>query len=219
MEPFAVAHRTPLTADACAQLHAAGASAFEVDVQLSSRGVVVSHFLPFTPWAEHDNWRFRRPAGLAQDPLLGEVVALLPATAQLLIDPKERAAGRRDELRARVLEEISVERCVVSTDDPADLDGWSRAGARTWRTARDRASLRRLLTDSFTYDGVSVRHTLLDDGALVELRRLTPCVVAWTVNRPARARQLLDRGVAGVTTDRREVLSLVRDQVDDPRPA
>lgn len=48
----------------------------------------------------------------------------------------------------------------------------------------------------------AVRHELLDEAALDLLRGAGKTVLAWTVNDAARAARLLDRGVAGVITDR-----------------
>ena len=213
---IAVAHRTPLSAAACAGLHNAGATHFELDVQLTGRGLVVSHYFalsPVTPWLEHDRWKLRRPRDLAQDPLFADVVAVVPPTATILIDPKPARADTTRELCTRILHDVvAVDRCVVSTERDDDLTAFASAGFATWRTARSRAALQRLLTEPFRYDGVSVRHTLLSPATCDRLRGLTPTVVAWTVNRTARAQQLLDVGITGITTDNVRVLSLVRDR-------
>src|SRR3954470_21907062 len=86
-----VAHRTPLTADGCAELAAAGAGAFEIDVQLVGGRLVVSHFvtLPHLPdWLEHDNWRCRLRGRGPRDLPFEDVVALVPPRCLVLLDPK-----------------------------------------------------------------------------------------------------------------------------------
>ena len=138
---FAVAHRTPSTAAGCAALGAAGATVFEVDVQLTARGVVVSHFfpLPVLRAVEHDNWRFRRARALAGDALLADVVALVPADRDVLLDLKETAPDRRRALLERLAEQLpDRRRYVVSSESVEDLAAMRGHGFRTWRTARDR---------------------------------------------------------------------------------
>ncbi|MFL6137069.1 MAG: glycerophosphodiester phosphodiesterase [Frankiaceae bacterium] len=209
---LAVAHRTPLTAAGCAALAAAGAGAYEVDVQLSARGVVVSHYfpLPVLRRVEHDNWRLRRARALGQDALLADVLALVPPDRDILLDLKETAPERRLALRERLAEQVpDKRRFVVSSERADDLAAMRRHGFRTWRTARGRPGLARLLAGPLDADGVSVRHGLLDGRTVAALRERTPCVVAWTVNGVGRARQLLALGATGITTDSAAVLSAV----------
>lgn len=202
---FVVAHRTPATRDECERVAAAGASVFELDVQLSGRGVVVSHFLRLPPpvrMVEHDNWRFRRSRGLIADPLLADAVALVPAGCRILLDLKETDPGRRRDLREALVDAFPTPaRCVVSTEEVEDLEAMRRAGFATWRTARSRRALARLVAEGYDGEGVSVRHTLLDRVVVARLRDRDHDVVAWTVNDVARVRQLRDLGVTGITTD------------------
>lgn len=210
---FAVAHRAPASAAACTALHAAGASVFELDVQLSERGVVVSHFRPLPRplhSVERDNWRVRRGQGLVQDPLLHDALTLLPADVRVLLDLKERTRARSHELCRRLAAELEPSpRWIVSTDVVTDLETMRAAGFGVWRTARDPGSLRRLLAEPADHDGVSVRHLLLDRGTVEQLRQRGPAVVAWTVNSSRRARYLLDIGVSGITTDSSRVVAAV----------
>jgi len=50
--------------------------------------------------------------------------------------------------------------------------------------------------------GISCRHTLLTEPVVRELASRGLLVVAWTVDDPHRARQLVDWGVHGITTHR-----------------
>jgi glycerophosphoryl diester phosphodiesterase len=56
-------------------------------------------------------------------------------------------------------------------------------------------------------DAVSIRQTLLSREIVAALHERVPSVVAWTVNRAARARQLAGYGVDGITSDRIPVLA------------
>jgi glycerophosphoryl diester phosphodiesterase len=77
------------------------------------------------------------------------------------------------------------------------------AGFRTWRTVGSAAELRIVLAGGrLPDDAVSVRQTLLSRDVVAALHEHVPLVIAWTVNRAARARQLVACGVDGITTDR-----------------
>jgi glycerophosphoryl diester phosphodiesterase len=209
-----IAHRTPPTASGCAELVAAGAGGFEVDVQLAGERVVVSHFLPFLRvrgWLEHDNWRFRWRAGPPHDTLLLDAIDLVPDGCMILLDPKEtdprRRAALADEL-ARTL--VDRDRFRVSTDQSDDLERYRAAGFGTWRTIKTSRDLHAVVAGPALPDqGVSVRHTLLAQASVAQLHRVVRTVVTWTVNNVDRAQQLNEFGVDGMTTDHAEVMSAV----------
>jgi glycerophosphoryl diester phosphodiesterase len=208
---FVVAHRTPTTPQACAALAAAGVTHFELDVQLSSGGLVVSHFLPLLGvrgWLENDNWRLRWRT--TTDPSVVDLLACIPRGAQVLIDPKETEPARRSELVRRVLGLPDPERFVVSTSQLDDLAAFRAAGLRTWRTVKNRRQLAAALgAASIADDGITVRHTLLDASAIDRLHALVPSVVGWTVNDIGRARSLCQWGIDGITSDRPEEITQI----------
>lgn len=202
-----VAHRTPRTAAACAELAAAGAGCFELDVQLRGERVVVSHYLPFLRfrgWFEHDGRRFRWRGGPPHDLALEDVVARVPADRLILLDPKETAPDRRARLVDAVASRLADrDRFRVSTDDADDLARYRAAGFRTWRTLKTPDDLADACAgDGSADDGVSVRHSLLGRSSIEALHRVTRPIVAWTVNDAVRARELRDLGVDAITTDR-----------------
>jgi glycerophosphoryl diester phosphodiesterase len=209
---FVVAHRTPRTATQCAELAAAGVRVFELDIQLGRHGgLVVSHFLPvfgMRGWLENDNWRVRwRSFG---DPRVEDVLALLPPSCDVLLDPKERTASRRAELVERVRALPDLPRYVVSTSQVDDLDRFRAAGLRTWRTLKDVAQLDAVLREGPLPDvAVSVRHSILTPERVARLSQSTPTIVAWTVNDVDRARRLVDWGVGGITTDRPDIITRI----------
>jgi hypothetical protein len=204
-----VAHRTPASVPRCAQLAAAGARVFEIDVQLHAGRIAVSHFIPFVgSRVQRDNWRMRWHTAAVRDPALAEVDAVVPAGCTVLLDLKESTAQRRHDLVAAVIEGLPERpRYVVCGPEPEDLEQARTAGFRTWRTVRGRRELEALLADGAGPDeAVSIRHSLLTGASLDRLHAVTECVVAWTVNDPRRAQALRDLGVDGVTTDRMAVL-------------
>jgi glycerophosphoryl diester phosphodiesterase len=212
-----VAHRPPTTGARCAALAELGVGGFEVDVQLAADGaVVVSHYLPFLRvrgWFEHDNWRFRWRSGPPHDALLEDVVELVPPDRLILLDPKDTAPRRRAQLISALAAMLtSRDRFRVSTDRLEDLEQYRAAGFATWRTIKDSGGLSRALAGSPLPDaGVSVRHTLLTEASTRALHDVVGTVVAWTVNDVARARQLCEFGVDGITTDERDVVSELSD--------
>ena len=210
-----VAHRMPTSADACRALQRAGADLFEVDLQLDGTHLVVSHYAPFAAGRgrlHHDGWRLRWGPRAGRDPLLTTLRANLPGGARLLLDPKEREPHRRDALVDRIAEEFpDRDHVVVSTGRPRDLERLRRAGFETWRSIGDRAALGRALAEGTLPEAaVTVRHTLLDEPTVTRLREGVGRVVAWTVNRPARARRLRELGVTGITTDRAAVMAAMQ---------
>lgn len=193
---------------------------FEIDVQLRDGNLVCSHYLPlpgglrFAP-VERDNWRFR---GIGvKDPSLDAVLALIPAGCGVLLDPKHHAGMSAEDLQIaltrRVRADDRPDRYLVSTGNPRLLGAYEEAGVRTWRSIGDRADLGRVLSGRrLAQEGVSIRHSLLDAETIFSLRAVTSTIVAWTVNSPRRAIRLAQLGVAGITTDRFDVLSIVRDR-------
>ena len=201
-----VAHRIPATRAACERLAAAGAHVFEADVQVDDRGrVVVSHYLAFGPAFQRDNWRIRPRAQAVRDPLLRDVAELVPASCLLLLDMKGKSGARLTSALRDAIPDTSRFRVCGGTPD--DLDTLRGAGFRTWRTIGNGAQLRAVLSGGrLADDAVSVRHTLLTREIVAELHERAPSLVAWTVNSARRARQLVDLGADGITTDRFAVL-------------
>ena len=223
---FVVAHRTPTTTQACAALIATGVRYFELDVQLSAQGLVVSHYLPLLGvrgWIENDNWRFRwhsasEPSGRPDrsdrsdrsDPSVQDALACIGPGVGVLLDPKETTRARRAELVRRVTALPDRERFVVSTSQLDDLAAFRAAGLRTWRTVKNGRQLAGLFAaESLEDDGVSIRHALLDEQVIDRLHSLVPSVVGWTVNDAARARSLIRWGIDGITTDRPQEITAI----------
>jgi glycerophosphoryl diester phosphodiesterase len=140
--------------------------------------------------------------------VLGDVAALVPERCRILVDLKEKRPDRCARLVAALADALpDRERFRICGGRPADLDAVRAAGFRTWRTVRNPGELRTVLAaDRLPDEAVSVRHTVLTSGVVGELHERVGTVVAWTVNSPARARQLAAMGVDGVTTDRSAVL-------------
>jgi glycerophosphoryl diester phosphodiesterase len=80
------------------------------------------------------------------------------------------------------------------------------AGVRVVRSAGTAEELLTLLGTGTHLGGVCVRERLLDERLVALLRERADAVLAWTVNSPARARELASWGVDGLVTDDRALL-------------
>lgn len=211
---LAIAHRTPATRERCAELGAAGATVFEIDVQTIGDDLVVSHYLPvhpLLPRVRRDRTRLTVRRRSRLEVALAETVAALPAGAEILLDLKvDQGPAAHALVEHLATAGPDPARCYASTKGWATLPALAAAGYRTWRTIADPAALAAVLAMSdLPDDAVTVRHTLLSAEVVAELRGRVPRVMTWTVNDPTRARAVLEFGVDGVTTDSAEVLRLV----------
>lgn len=209
-----VAHKCVGGADAIERVMQAGANAFEVDVHGGPHGPRLSHFAPVLHvpgWLERDGWSFRLAGRAAQDPLLDRVLGELPAGARVLLDLKEELPGRRRSLNAALLQRAAPG-LAVTTGNVKDVDIFGEAGFETWRTLANRREVTAYLAgrppggERLTVNHEALTRTLV--------RRLvdeaTATLVAWTVNDPGRADELVSWGVQGVTTDSTAVMQSLR---------
>lgn len=202
---LAVAHRTPDDPLAVAALAQAGANVFEVDVRLLRGQLVVTHYQPFVravPLLQHDNWRLR--LGHPTVPSFADVIAHVPEHCEVMVDLKDDrgplAVALAESLAARAGDPVRLH---ASSKHWASLQVLADRGWRTWRTADTPARLAELeVRGPQGAWAVTVRHTLLRPAGVAE-RVVERCgrVVAWTVNDPAAAADLMARGVHGITTD------------------
>jgi glycerophosphoryl diester phosphodiesterase len=211
---LAIAHRTPATRERCAALGAAGATVFEIDVQAIGGELVVSHYLPvhpLLPRVRRDRTRFTVRRRHRLEVALAATVESLPAGAEILLDLKvDQGPGAHELVEHLATAGPDPARCYASTKGWATLPALAAAGYRTWRTIADAAALSAVLAMPELPDSaVTVRHALLSAEVVEQLRERVPRVMTWTVYDPARAREVIDLGVDGVTTDSAEVLRLV----------
>ncbi len=204
-----VAHRSPRTAAQCRIAADAGATVFEIDLQIWHGQLVVSHYLPVlgTP-LRRDGWRLALAWNARREPLLAEVAELVPPDRVVLLDLKEEEPGRREQLLAAMVATLPTSgRYLACTSIVEDLNVLRDKGFRTWRTVGDQRQLELVLAGGQLPDeAVTVKHTLLTRAVVDQLRAHANTVVAWTVNDVERGRALRDFGVDGVTTDSLDVM-------------
>jgi hypothetical protein len=212
---LAIAHRTPRTAADCQRLADLGVSVFEVDLQFLAGAPVVSHFLPplrGLPWVRHDRWRVTLRARTRAEEDLAAVVERVPAGSAVLVDLKSddvRHAGLLVELLQA--SDRPPEGWYVSGKDPGALAVIAAAGYRTWLSIGTRPEFVAALNGQLPpgLDALTVRHTYLDRATVGRLRAHVPRVLAWTVEKVYRARELAELGVTGITSDSPEVHAFV----------
>jgi glycerophosphoryl diester phosphodiesterase len=222
-----IAHRTPADRPSCEALVSSGANVFEVDVMLAAGDeIVLSHDIPFfttVPWFRHDGVRrftvARHPAG----PPLEAVAELLPPQVKILLDLKcDRGTEAFRLVRKLLTLDLDPSRCFVSSKNWRSMEEMEREGFRTWRSVAHSWALRGLLENDATPGyAVTVRHSLLtggEGGTIEKLHRLGR-VMAWTVNDPRRAIDLVAAGVDGVTSDLPEVFTAMREHAAAEKPA
>jgi glycerophosphoryl diester phosphodiesterase len=141
-------------------------------------------------------------------PTLVEVLRAFPRTC-FLIDLKEAEA--QAPVRRVLVEEAAQDRCVLAAEDAATLTEFcvapfTRASARQEISALFwKVLFRRRVIDAAAYRLMSVpasyRGIVVPTRRFVAAARALGCPVhVWTVNHPARARRLWERGAAGILT-------------------
>jgi glycerophosphoryl diester phosphodiesterase len=209
-----VAHRSPRSATACRAAADAGATVFEIDVQIWHGKLVVSHYLPVggTPF-RRDGWRFAVGWSERREPPLERVASVVPDQHTVLLDLKENEPGRRRALVEAIVDTLpNSGRYIACSPLVDDINALREKGFRTWRTIGDQGALNAVFdVGELADEAVTVDHRLLSQGSVERLHRHTSTVVAWTVNDVGRLLTLRGWGVDGVTTDRIEVMRAAQD--------
>lgn len=200
---FGIAHNSGDSIAATREALEHGADVIEIDV-VSFDGEL---------WAGHDSPLPLVGRRFFRGPKL-EAVWAEAATADVVkLDLKESSAGFLN-LLVRFLETHREQDSLVATRDAPSL-----------RVLRDRVphafrilsvpSARRLdalLRDDELLrliDGITIRESVLDDGAARRLEGLGLLVVAWTVNDSQRLNDLVRLGVDALTTDNLAIMRLL----------
>lgn len=200
--PFLVAHRAGNCLVELRATELLGADLVEADVRLYRGRPEVRHLrtvgrLPIL-W---DRWRLAAPWGRRL-----QLRELLDATApetELVLDLK----GSKREVAETTLEAIrpflDERRFTVCARAWPLLEPFAGLPVRRLHSIGTESELRSFL-ERFAadrLDGVSIHERLLRAETLAELRSIADVVLTWTVNGPARARELVWLGVDGIVTD------------------
>jgi hypothetical protein len=212
-DAFGVAHNSGDSIKATLEAVSYGADVIEVDVVSFNGRLYASHGMPVPLIGESV---FRGPdlatiwiASAGAGAIKFDLKDSTPAFREMLFDFLEIRRGQR--------------RVVLVSDDPALL----RLAADREPTAIRIFSIAnadrlRLIEDDPAFaaivDGVSIRHTLLDEEVAAWLEAHNLLTLAWTVNHLDRVNELVRLGVDGVTTDNLAILKLLgnRERGDHP---
>jgi glycerophosphoryl diester phosphodiesterase len=183
-----------------------GADVIEIDVALQEGRLVSAHDSP-------KGWRSRIFRGLT----LEQAWEMSSEASIIQLDLKERSPA----YQRKVFEFLETHQdgppIMVSTRDTATL--WSLQerypDVLRFLSIDDRVALEIMLQDpelGEMLNGVTVRHTLLDEVSVQRLNESGVAIIAWTVNDLERVNDLVKLGVNGITTDNLAILELIRDQ-------
>ncbi len=214
--PAAIAHRAGNNLPALRAAIESGADWVESDIwwhygRLEARHEHAIWRLPL----RYDEWKL----GIAVRPALrlAEICRLTRDGPRLLIDLKGMATRLPHDVIDTLRAEGALARSAICSQVWSLLDAAAQvepelAAIYSIATANQLAALRARPAGSPRVHAVSCAEALLTPQVTRELRNLGSAIFAWTVNDRGRAQELLGAGVAGIISDRHEVLELVRAQ-------
>ncbi|HVL24903.1 MAG TPA: glycerophosphodiester phosphodiesterase [Thermomicrobiales bacterium] len=181
----------------------AGADAIELDVVSLDGRLYSSHASPLPLVG----------GGLFRGPSVEEIWAAAAQTDLVKFDLKETSPQFLRLVHDFLATHRRQHQVIIVTRDPASLRFFAGSMPEVIRyysigdqsqltTLRENPELVRLI------DGVSIRHTLLDEETTAWLTGQGLHVGAWTVNDLERANELIRMGVEGITTDNLALLAL-----------
>jgi hypothetical protein len=199
--PFIVAHRA---GNRLADLEAAErlpGALVEADVRLFRGRIEIRHLKTVGPlpilwdrWTLAAPWRHRLR--------LQELLEATAVETELVLDLK----GRNLRLSEGVLDALAPylgrRRFTICARHWRLLEPFAGTPLRCVHSVGSARQLRRLLERGGSrVEGVSIHERLLDTETVARLRQMAETVMTWPVNRPERARELLQLGVDGLITD------------------
>jgi glycerophosphoryl diester phosphodiesterase len=203
---LAIGHNSGESAYTIKRALSYGADVIEIDVALQEGRLVSAHDSP-------QGWRSRIFRGLS----LEEAWNLSTNASIIQLDLKEHSPAYQRKVFEFIESHQDGPPILVSTRDPVTLWNLQERYPDVLRflSVADRVSLELLLQSPDLADmlnGVTVRHTLLDEDTVERLDEFGLTIIAWTVNDLERVNALVKLGVNGITTDNLAILELIRDQ-------
>lgn len=222
--PLVIAHRGASeqarenTLESFERAIAIGADAIECDIRRTACGTIVVHHDPVVegstmPIALQDYREVRRRAANAgyEIPTLDQAVAMCAGRIALDIELKE--SGYEEAVVAQVLDRYSADHAIFKSFRDStvarvrQIDSALQAGlligaprsVALRSRVRDLTIERRLANCGATF--VAPHWGRLRFGFVRKMRALALPIIVWTVDRPAMARLLAQKGVAGIVTN------------------
>jgi hypothetical protein len=210
---FAVAHNSGDSVEATLEALGRGADVIEVDVVAVEGRLYAAHGVPV-------NWVGNR---LFRGPPLERVWIASAAADAIKLDLKDSSPEFQELLLRFLAARSGQRRVIVVSSDVAMLQ----------QLATERPEVIRLLSVGSTggfrsleenpdllpvVDGVSVRHTLIDEERAGWLEERGLLTLAWTVNDLTRVNELVMLGVDAITTDNLAIMTLLGGQERTENP-
>jgi hypothetical protein len=198
-----VAHNSGDSVSATLSALASGADAIELDVVSMNGQLYSSHASPL-PFIG---------SGVFRGPSLETIWAAAAQTDIIKFDLKETSPQFRSLVRAFLLTHRREHQVVVASHDPATLRYFADQMPEIIRlySVGGNGEFSRLQDDpdlAAMINGVSIRHTLVDEETAAWLNEHELLIVTWTVNTLERANDLIDLGADAITTDNLALLAL-----------
>ncbi len=200
---FVIAHNAGDDAETAQTALDHSADAVEIDVIIVNEQLYAAHH---TPPKLIGAWLFRGPK--LED--AWEIVSRAEAVA---LDLKDASPEYEDAL-VRFLSDRSHDQVILSSRSIESLIRLKRQlpNAHLYLSVPDRESFDRLNEDDATarqLDGVSMRHTHVDEDVMATLKGRNQRMIAWTVNELPRVNELVRLGVDAITSDNLAIVSLL----------
>ena len=204
---LAVAHNSGDSVEATLTALGRGADVIEVDVVAIDGRLYASHGMPVN-WI--GNSFFRGPslerifiASAAADAIKLDLKSNSPEFRELLLRFLAARSGQR---RVIVVSSDPSMLQLLATHEPEVLRLLSVGNEGGFRVLEEHPELATLI------DGVSVRHTLIDEKRAAWLEERDVLTLAWTVNDLERVNELVMLGVDAITTDNLAIMTLLGGQ-------
>jgi glycerophosphoryl diester phosphodiesterase len=200
--PFLVAHRA---GNCLAELRASellGTELVEADIRLYLGRLEVRHLRTVGPlpilW---DRWQLAAP--WCRRLQLRELLAATAPETELVLDLKGTKVCVAEKTLEAIVPFLGARRFTVCARAWPLLEPFAGLPVRRLHSIGTESELRRFLErfGADRLDGVSIHERLLRPDTVAALRSIADVVLTWTVNRPARASELVRLGVDGIVTD------------------
>lgn len=210
---FGVAHNSGDGISATIEAISYGADVIEVDVVSFDGRLYASHGMP-VPFIGESVFR---------GPDLATVWIASAGAGAIKLDLKESSPGfremvfdfleiRRGQRRVLLVSDVPSLLRQAAEREPSVIRIYSVANADRLRLIDEDPAFAAIV------DGVSIRHTLIDEERAAWLETHDLLTLAWTVNRLERVNELVRLGVDGVTTDNLAILKLLGNRESGDHP-
>lgn len=209
---FGVAHNSGASVEATLEALVVGADVIEADVAMVDGTLYVAHDPPLPFLGQR--W-FRGPR-------LDRIWAATYGADAVMLDLKSSDRTYLDALVAFLQARQYTRQVIISSRSSAALQFLHQQlpEVSLVLSVPDEASLRSLQGNAAlleSLDGVSIRHTVLNETSVGWLKEHHLLIFAWTVNDMDRVNELVRLGVDGITSDNLAIVSLLAGNPDTER--